>query len=175
MKIAKWIAIAAAVLVGVFLAGAALLPSAYKVERTATINAPAAKIYPLIAEPKSWPRWTVWNQREPDLRMTFSGEPAGKGAKWAWVGRDGPGTMEFTDAEQDKAVHYALAFPDMGMSSTGSLRLEPAGSGTRVTWTTRGDLGGNPIHRWFGLFLDRMMGEDFEGGLANLKTLAEKP
>lgn len=175
MKIVKWILIVVGVLAAVFLVGAMVMPSAYEVERSAVINAPASKVYPLIAEPKSWPKWTVWNKRDPYMKMTFAGPPSGKGAKWSWESKtEGSGNMEFIAAEPDKSIGYALAFPEMGMSSKGRLALAPEGAGTRVRWTNEGDVGKNPLMRWFVPFLDGMMGPDFEGGLAGLKTLAEK-
>ena len=175
MRVAKWILIVAGTLVAVFFVGAALLPSTYRVERVATIDAPPAKVYALIAEPKAWTQWTVWNRREPNMKMEFSGAASGQGARWAWEGRDGKGTMEFTAAEPDKSIRYRLGFVEMNMYSTGALTLTPAGSATRVSWTSEGDVGKNPLMRWFVPFMDGMMGPDFEGGLANLKSLAEKP
>lgn len=174
MKALRWIAGIAGLLVAVFVVGALLMPSSYRVERSTTIAAPAAKIYPLVAEPRSWPRWTVWNQREPDLRMAFSGPASGKGAKWEWEGKDGKGNMEFTDAQPDRAIRYRLGFPDMGMVSNGAITLAPAGGATRVSWSNEGDVGMNLLGRWFMPFMDGMMGPDFEAGLANLKALAEK-
>ncbi len=175
MKMVKWIAIVVGTLVAVFFVGAALMPSSYKVERTTTIYAPAAKIYALIADPKAWTRWTVWNEREPNMKMAFKGEPSGQGARWEWEGKDGKGNMEFTRAEPGKAIHYALGFPEMGMSSRGALTLTPAGNATQISWTNEGDVGKNPMMRWFVPFMDAVMGPDFEGGLKNLKALAEKP
>jgi len=174
MKILKWFAIVAVVLVVGFIAVGFALPSKYKVERTATINAPAEKVYVLIADPRAWTKWTVWNRREPNMKMTFSGAPSGQGAKWAWEGKDGNGNMEFTRAEPNQAIEYALAFPDMGMSSKGALHLTAAGSSTKISWTNEGDVGSNPLMRWFVPFMDAMMGPDFAGGLANLKVMAEK-
>jgi carbon monoxide dehydrogenase subunit G len=82
--------------------------------------------------------------------------------------------MEFTAAVPNRRVDYSLAFQDFGMSSRGQLRLTPEGEGTRVTWTNEGDMGGNPVNRYFGLLMDRMVGPDFEAGLANLKAAAER-
>jgi hypothetical protein len=62
----------------------------------------------------------------------------------------------------------------MGTQSTGSIELRPEGAGLRVVWVDAGDLGMNPINRWFGLFLDKLIGPDFERGLTNLRKLAEK-
>ena len=82
--------------------------------------------------------------------------------------------MEFTRAVANERVDYTLSFQDMGMRSTGQLRLEPAGSGTRVTWTNEGEMGANPVNRYFGLFMDRLVGPDFEGGLNNLRALVDR-
>lgn len=71
-------------------------------------------------------------------------------------------------------LDYALEFPDVGMAMTGAMELSPAPHGVKLAWSTAGDLGMNPVNRWFGLFLDRMIGPDFERGLSNLKTLVEK-
>ena len=71
-------------------------------------------------------------------------------------------------------VAYSLEFPDMGTKSNGSVELVADAGGTRVVWVDAGDLGNNPVNRWFGLFLEKIIGPDFERGLANLKRLVEK-
>jgi len=174
MKIVKWILGIVGFLVAVFLIGAVMITPTYKVERSTVINAPAPKVYGLISDPKAWVRWTVWNQREPYMKMAFTGAPAGQGAKWEWEGKDGKGNMEFTAAVYDKSITYRLGFVEMNMVSTGALTLSPQGNATRISWTNEGDVGKNPMMRWFVPFMDKMMGPDFEGGLANLKALAEK-
>lgn len=150
------------------------LPSQFKVQRSIEIGAPASKVYPLIAAPAAWARWSVWNQRDPAMKIEYAGPASGNGARWNWESKtEGNGAMEFTDAVTDQRIGYRLSFPDMGMQSSGRLVLEPAGNGVRVTWTNEGDMGANPVNRWFGLFMDRLVGPDFEAGLANLKKLAE--
>jgi len=175
MKVAKWILIIAGTLVAVFFAGAALIPSTYNVQRSVVINAPAEKIYPLVAAPKEWPKWAVWFKREPNMTLSFSGAESGAGAKWGWKAKEGSGEMEFTKAEPNKSLGYALVFPEMGMTSKGAITFTPEGSGTRVKWTNEGDVGKNPMMRWFVPFLDGMIGPDYEAGLAGLKALAERP
>jgi hypothetical protein len=109
------------------------------------------------------------------MQITYSGPPSGAGAGWAWKSKsEGDGRMTFTAAEPGKRVAYELFFPDFGTTSTGDLMLSPDGNGTRVTWTMNGNMGSNPLMRWIALFGDRMVGGDFEAGLANLKGLAEK-
>jgi len=175
MRILKWTAI----LVVGFVALAALvglvLPSNFRVERSTEIRAPAERVYALIQDPREWAKWTVWNQRDPQMKMRYDGAPAGQGAKWSWESRsEGNGMMEFTRADPGRLIEYRLSFPDVGMTSKGALALTAGATGTRVAWSNEGDLGGNPFMRYFALFMDRMVGPDFEAGLARLKALAEK-
>ena len=174
MKFVQWaLAVVGAIALTVVLVGL-VLPSTFSVERTVDIKAPPRKIYDYIVEPKQWTRWSVWTKRDPDMRITYSGPPFGMGAKWSWVSKsEGSGSMQFTKVEPDKRVEYSLFFPDFGMRSTGALAIEPAGERTRVTWSTSGDVGPNPLKRYLAVMMDRMVGPDFEAGLENLKALAE--
>jgi uncharacterized protein YndB with AHSA1/START domain len=175
-KLFKWLLIAVLVLFGILLVGGYALSPKFTAVRSTVINAPAAKVYGFIAAPRQWKEWTVWNQRDPAMQMTYSGADSGVGAGWEWKSKtQGDGKMMFTSAEPDKRVDYSLFFPDFGTTSTGSLTLAPEGAGTKVTWTMNGDMGSNPLFRWMALFGDRMVGPDFEAGLANLKAVAEKP
>ena len=176
MKFLQWtLAVIGSIALLVVAAGF-FLPSSFAVQRSIEINAQPRKIYDLVVEPKKWKDWSVWTKRDPDMHITYSGPPFGMGAKWSWVSKsEGTGNMEFTRVEPDRAVEYALVFADYNMRSTGALRLEPAGNATRVTWTNTGDVGGNPVKHYLAIMMDRMVGPDFEAGLANLKALAEKP
>ena len=167
--------IAVAGLALVLFAGGYALSSKFSVSRSVTVNAPADALYALIADPRAWKRWTVWNRRDPAMQITYSGPPAGAGAVWAWTSKsEGDGKMTFTAAEPNQRLAYDLFFPDFGTTSTGALTLAPQGASTVVTWSMNGDMGSNPLFRWLALFGDRMVGPDFEAGLANLKTLAEQ-
>ena len=83
MKILKTVLIAIAGLAALLLLIGFLLPGKYQVTRSIDVNAPMIKVYPLVYDPKAWARWGVWNQRDPAMKMTYSGAPAGVGAKWA--------------------------------------------------------------------------------------------
>lgn len=175
MKWLKRVVVAVVGLVALLLVIGLLLPSGFKVQRSMQIAAPPAKVYPLIADPRQWKNWSVWNQRDPAMQMQYSGADSGAGAKWSWQSKtEGNGAMEFTAAVPNERIVYALSFPDMGMTSRGELQLVPEGTGTRVTWTNEGDMGGNPINRYFGVMMDSLVGPDFEAGLNNLKAAAER-
>ncbi len=176
MKALKIVLIAVVALLAVCLAGGLMLSPKFTVSRTVTINAAPDKIYALIADPRAWKGWSVWTQRDPAMSIEYSGPPAGAGAVWAWKSKSqGDGRMTFTSAEPPKRLGYELFFPDFGTTSTGDFRLDANGGATQLTWAMNGDMGANPIYRWMGLFMDKMVGPDFDAGLANLKALAEKP
>jgi hypothetical protein len=108
------------------------------------------------------------------MKIEYGGPAAGTGARWSWRSdSEGNGTMEFTEAVEGQRLVYRLAFPDMGMQSTGQMTIVPEGNGVRVSWSNEGDMGANPLNRWFGAFMDKLVGPDFDEGLANLKKLAE--
>lgn len=165
-------------LVALLLAVGLMLPSQYRVERSIVVAAPADKVYGLIVDPREWKRWTVWNQRDPAMQVSYSGAPTGVGAEWKWDSKtEGKGAMKFTEAVTSQHIGYALSFEDFGTTSTGKLQLTAADiggkPGTRIIWSNEGDLGTNPLNRWFGAFANKLIGPDFDAGLVNLKKLAE--
>jgi uncharacterized protein YndB with AHSA1/START domain len=175
----KWLKILLALVVGLVVllaAGGALISPKFSVTRSAVVAAPAEKVYGLVADPRRWKAWSVWNRRDPAMAITYTGPDSGVGAAWEWKSQSqGDGKMTFTAAEPGKRVAYDLYFPDFGTTSQGDLRFTPEGTGTRVTWTMNGDMGSNVFFHWMALFADGMVGKDFEAGLAGLKQEAEKP
>lgn len=160
-------------IVVVLLAAGFLLPSTYSAQRSVTINAPVEKVFPLVANHKEWKRWSIWNQRDPNMLMTYSGPEMAAGSKWSWKSKsEGNGGMEFSAVEANKRVGYILTMEDM-TPATGDLKFTTEGAATKVSWDINGNAGMNPVFRWFGLFMDKMIGPDFEAGLKNLKKLAE--
>ena len=176
IKLFKWVLIVVAVLAIVLVVGGLLLSPTFTVTRTQQINAAPDKVYALVANPRAWQQWSVWNRRDPAMQITYSGPESGVGAVWEWKSKsEGDGRMSFTAAEPPQRVAFDLHFPDFGTTSKGELRFQPQGSGTEVSWTMNGDMGSNPLFHWFALFAGSMVGKDFEAGLANLKAMAEKP
>jgi uncharacterized protein YndB with AHSA1/START domain len=174
MKIVKRVVSILVVLAVALVAIAYALPSHYRVERSVDIDAPPSRIYPLVAETAAWKRWSAWNQRDPAMTIVYAGPASGSGAQWRWHSKtEGNGEMTFTSAEVDRRIGYKLFFPDFESTATGTITFDAASpTTTRVTWTNEGELGNNPVMRWMGLSMDRMVGNDFALGLANLKALA---
>ncbi|TNF19621.1 MAG: hypothetical protein EP318_13940 [Rhodobacteraceae bacterium] len=162
-------------LVAVFLLGAFLLPREVRVERSTTVNAPAAEIFPYVNSMQETGKWSPWLELDPDVALSYSGPEAGVGNRMEWRSdhpQVGSGSQEIIDSEPDRRVVTALDFGEMGTAQAHVL-LAPHDSGTEVTWGFVTDTGRNPLLRWMGLMMDGWVGSDYEKGLARLKTLAE--
>lgn len=177
IKIIKKVALVVAVLVAGVLIYAATRPDTLHVERTTAIKAPAGRIYPLISDFHSWTAWSPYEKRDPAMKRTYSGSENGKGAVYQWEGNNdvGSGRMEITDASAPSEVVIKLDFikPFEG-HNVAQFTMQPGGGATNVTWSMDGP---TPyLGKVIGVFInmDRMIGADFESGLANLKSLAEK-
>jgi uncharacterized protein YndB with AHSA1/START domain len=113
--------------------------------------------------------------KDPATTLSYSGAESGAGAEWSWQSAtQGRGRMRFDRADPPQRLAYTLVFEDMGATSTGEFVLEPIAdasgrvTGTRVTWRLESVFGRNLPMRGFGLVLDRVVGPDFESGLARL-------
>jgi uncharacterized protein YndB with AHSA1/START domain len=175
MQLLKRLLIGLAALILILIAVAYMMPNHYGVIRSIKINTSPDKIYPLIATPKEWKKWSVWNQRDPNMEMLYSGPEMGAGAAWDWKSKsEGNGGMKFTKVAANQVINYELYFEGMGKPSTGTLTLEPEGTTTKVTWSMLGSSEGNFMMKLFVPFMDKMVGPDFDSGLQNLKLIAEK-
>jgi len=148
----------------------------YEVERSITINAPSHRVHGLIDDFHSWTQWSPWEEIDPDLQRTYSGPDKGVGARYDWSGnrKAGAGTMEIngsTPEDIDITVEFRKPFKATNQTR---LSLVPSGSGTEVRWVMTGEQKG--LMGLFGKFvsMDRMIGPDFEKGLARLKAVAEE-
>jgi uncharacterized protein YndB with AHSA1/START domain len=171
--------LAAVIVVGVaiVLVLAAMKPDSFSVRRVATIAAPPERIYPLIADFKAWGAWSPWEKKDPNLQRSFSGAESGPGARYAWAGdrNVGEGSMEIVEAAQPSSLRLNLDFlKPFEAHNQVDFALQPRASGTEVVWTMTGPVPflAKIIHVFFNM--DRMVGGDFEAGLAALKHEAER-
>jgi len=151
------------------------MPKTYHVERAIVIQAKPEAVFPLLADLKQWSTWGVWYDRDPAMTIAYSPVTTGVGAFSDWKSRtQGNGKATVTAVVPLRSVTYTLEFPDDGMKGVGVLTLSPAETGeVRVTTAMNGDLGMNPMMRLMGPLLDKMIGPDFEAGLAKMKRVAE--
>jgi hypothetical protein len=150
-----------------------LLPRQIHVERSQVIDRPAATVFPLVNSLKRFNEWSPWADVDPAAKLTFAGPESGVGSSLHWEGNKkiGIGTDTIVESVADRHVGLTLDFG--GSQATSSINLVAEGAGTKVTWTLDLDVGVNPLGRYAGLFMDRMIGPDYERGLARLKVLAE--
>lgn len=157
---------------------AATKPDSFRYERSITINASAKKIFPYVNDYKLGQQWSPWEKMDPDMKRSFDGPESGKGAKYAWEGDHniGKGNMEITESVPNKKVVSRLEFEEpMPGVNTAEFTLEPVKEGgTKVTWAMYGP---NPfMGKLVSVFIDceKMVTDQFEIGLKNLKTIVEK-
>jgi uncharacterized protein YndB with AHSA1/START domain len=172
----KLILIAVVVAIVAVLVLAATRPDVFRMERTVAIKAPAEKIFPFINDFHRWAAWSPWEKMDPALKRTFNGPPAGKGTQYAWEGNSkvGSGSMEITESSPSGKIVVKLDFlKPFEAHNTAEFTLVPGGDSTTVTWAMYGPVPymAKIIHVFFSM--DRMVGGQFEEGLANLKAAAE--
>lgn len=173
----KKIAIAVAILIAALLGYAATKPDTFRVQRSATINAQATTIFPLINDLHNWTLWSPYEKKDPKMKRMHGGAPSGKGATYAWEGNDdvGKGRMEIVDTSPPYRVTIKLDFEKpFEAHNTVVFRLESKGAGTNVTWDMYGPAPFFSKLMQVFMDMDAMVGKDFEAGLANLKAIAEK-
>ena len=181
LEIIAIIAVVLAIVVAIVLALASTKPDTFRVQRAAAIEAPPERIFPLVNNFHQWAGWSPWEKRDPAMKRTYEGAESGEGAVYAWDGNKnvGSGRMEILEASPSSKIVIKLDFfkPFEG-HNTAEFTMLPrngaAGTVTNVGWVMHGPA---PfMHRVMQVFMDfdKMIGKDFEAGLARLKSLAEK-
>jgi hypothetical protein len=165
------------VAVAALLAFAATRPATFRVERATTINAAPEKVFGFLNDFRQWGGWSPWEKLDPGMQRTHSGAASGKGAIYAWEGNKavGAGRMEITDSAPPNRLGIKLDFfRPFEAHNNIEFTLKPSGSGTLITWAMLGN--NNFMGKLMSVFMnmDKMIGKDFDAGLVNLKSLAEK-
>lgn len=170
------IGVVAAILLVALLIYAAMQPDTFRVERATTIKAPPEKIYPLINDLHQFNTWNPYERKDPSIMGVYSGPASGKGAAYAWESKQvGTGSMEITDTAPPSRVAMKLDFvKPFEAHNRVEFTLTPKGDVTEVVWAMNGRVPfmAKLMHIIFNM--DKMVGSDFETGLANLKSIAEK-
>ncbi|RYD21399.1 MAG: polyketide cyclase [Verrucomicrobiaceae bacterium] len=172
------ILIALAVVLLIFVIVVASRPGEFRYERSTTIAAPPSAVFPHLNDLHKWQAWSPWAKKDPDAKTTFEGPQEGVGSAMSWAGDSnvGEGKMTITESKPNERVQYRLDFlkPFTG-TNMAEFTFTPEGSGTKVVWSMSGK--NNFFSKAFGLFVDceKMIGDDFEQGLRDLKAIVEKP
>jgi uncharacterized protein YndB with AHSA1/START domain len=162
--------------IALLLVYAATRPDRFRIQRTAVIKAPAARIFALIDNLESFNHWNPYQRKDPGMKGRYSGPASGVGAAYAWDGsKVGAGRMEIIASEAPSRVTMQLDFDKpFKARNTAEFTLQAEGDAvTIVTWAMHGP---SPyLSRLMGVVfnMDRVVGKDFEAGLANLRALTE--
>ncbi|MCF8253251.1 MAG: GyrI-like domain-containing protein [Bacteroidia bacterium] len=156
------------------------LPNKVHVERSIEINGKPKQAFKLVNQLKEWSKWDPWHQLDSNTVWTYSEVEQGVGASYSWKSNNpnvGEGSLSIIEAIPDSMVKSEMKFGGMGISIA-TFYFEPTESGSKVTWAMDSEEKGMPIwmipmSRYFKLFMDKMIGPEFEKGLVNLKNQVE--
>lgn len=151
-------------------------PNTYSVQRSVTIAAPPATVFPMVNDFHNWGAWSPWEKLDPAMKRTYAGPGAGTDSVYEWAGNKqaGAGRMRIVESRPNELVRIKLDFVQpFPSSSMTNFTMKPDGGGTNLTWDMTGD--SNFMVKAMGLFssMDKMIGPDFERGLAQMKARAE--
>ena len=170
------IVIGVVVVIGVFAVIVAMRPSDFRVERSAVVAAPAPVVFAQVNDLHNWDAWSPFAKLDPAAKQTFEGPRAGTGAALAWAGNKqaGEGRMTITESRPYELIRFRLDFmKPFAVTNTAEFTFTPRGVQTAVTWSMSGRQ--NFMAKAFCMFMsmDKMVGGEFEKGLAQMKSVAE--
>jgi hypothetical protein len=147
-----------------------------KVTRSATMNAAPAQVFEQVNDFHKWDAWSPWAKLDPKMKTKFSGPAFGTDASYSWIGNDevGEGKMVISASHPNEHIGIDLEFvKPFAAKNVTDFTFKPDGDKTNVTWAMTGKK--NFIMKGFCLVMDmdKMVGADFEKGLAQLKTVVE--
>jgi hypothetical protein len=150
--------------------------SDFVISRRVNISASPDKIFPHVNELRNWEAWNPWSKLDPNCKMTYGGSVAGVGATYAWAGNNkvGEGRNTITESKLNELVRLRLEFiRPMAGTNLAEFVFQTDGSQTTVKWSMSGKR--TVVSKIFGLFMnfDRMIGGQFENGLAQMKSVVE--
>ena len=163
-------------LITIVLALAARKPDKFVVTRTGSLSAPASAIFPHVNNLHNWEAWSPWAKLDPNAKNSFEGPEAGVAAKMSWSGNNkvGVGSMTITESQPDELIRFQLDFQKpMQATNTAEFTFKPDGDQTLVSWRMSGT--NNFMGKVINVFMncEKMVGSQFEQGLASLKILVE--
>lgn len=168
--------IALIAIIGIFVIVVAFQPSDFRISRTATINAPASAVFPKVNDFHNWEDWSPWAKIDPEAVSSYGGTREGVGAIFHWKGNEqvGEGTMTITDSRPSELIVIKLDFREpFEATNTAEFTFQEANNQTMVSWSMFGK--NNFIGKAMSLVMDcdKMVGEQFEKGLSQMKSVVE--
>jgi hypothetical protein len=165
-----------AAVVVLFVAVVSTRPADFRVTRSTTISAPPSVVFAQVNDFHNWDAWSPWAKLDPGMKTTYEGPAAGTGAVYSWTGNSkvGEGRMTIADSHPSDLVRIKLEFmKPFAATNTAEFTFQPQGNQTAVTWNMTGKK--NFVTKAMGLVMnmDKMIGGQFEQGLAQMKSVSE--
>jgi len=172
LKIGAYVVVAP---IAIVLGLAAMKPDTFQVQRSTSIQAPPEKVVGLISDFHRWASWSPWEKLDPAMNRTYSGPASGKGSVYEWEGNGkvGKGRMELLDVTPEKVtikLDFIKPFEGHNMAE---FAVQPQGGASQVNWSMQGPMPFASKVMCVFVSMDKMVGGDFERGLANMKAAAE--
>jgi hypothetical protein len=176
LKILGIVVLVVVVAVAGLLIWAATRPDSFRVERSIAIKAPPEKIMATVGDLRGWSAWSPYEKKDPGMKRTYAGPPAGKGAIYEWDGNKqvGRGRMEILEATPSRVVIKLDFITPFEAHNTAEFTARATGDSTAVTWAMYGPSPYVAKVMQTVMNMDKMIGRDFEAGLQSLKAVAEK-
>ena len=171
-----YVLIALAILVGLILVVVALQPSKFRIQRSAVFSTSPPAAFAQVNDFHKWEAWSPWAKMDPACKNEFSGEPAGTGAKFSWAGNKkvGEGRMTIVESKPNQLIRIQLDFlKPFCATNIAEFIFEPRGEQTAVTWSMTGSRKFPFKAICMFMNMDKIVGGEFEKGLADMKALAE--
>ena len=175
MKALKIFLISLGIILGILLVMYVILPTKVVVERTKMMDAPVNVVFNQVNNLENWEHWSPWHQIDPDMQINYD-KIEGEGASYTWKSEHemvGSGSLKILESIPNEYISTEMDFGQQG-TGNGYYKFEQKDDSVLVTWGMITDVGWNPAGKFFGLFMDKMVGDDFEQGLENLADVSEK-
>ena len=151
-------------------------PAKFRIERSAQINASNTVVFSLLDDFQQWAKWSPWEKLDPSMKKTFEGPASGAGAGYGWVGNSkaGEGRMTILDSKPNELLTIKIEFlKPFAATNQITFKIHSAPNGSEVHWIMEGERGF--AAKAFGLLvnMEKLVGKDFDEGLANLNKAAQ--
>jgi hypothetical protein len=165
-----------ATLVAALVAVIATRPSEFRISRASNLSAAPAAVFPHVNDFHKWEAWSPWAKLDPNAKSTFEGPAAGVGSVFGWAGNKevGEGRMTIIESRPDELIRIKLEFfKPFKATNTAEFTFQLEDGRTVVTWSMFGT--NNFMAKAINLVIncDRMVGGQFEKGLANMRAVVE--
>lgn len=173
LKIIKSLIVLLIIIIVLFLVIGIFLPKEYTVSRSVVIDATPQQIHPYLNDLNNWPQWSPWTENDPTMKITLGDITSGVGASQSWVGKDGDGSLLFTQSSIQDGIDYDVEFNQGQFKCKSAFEYLPEGQQTDVIWEMKGKVDTPVLGGYFAAKMDSWVGPEFEKGLQNLKKVVE--